>query len=135
VAAAQSANAETPAKPKLCLIVDDSRMIRKVARRIVESLGYTAAEAENGEEALAKCKSAMPTLILVDWEMPVMSGIDFVTALRGESSGVRPKIVFCTTKADTRDIHRGIESGADDYVIKPFDEKSLLAKLQRIGAA
>jgi two-component system chemotaxis response regulator CheY len=120
---------------KSCLIVDDSRVIRKVARGILEKLGYKIAEAENGGEALAKCKSAMPDLILVDWNMPVMSGLEFVTALRALQTNLRPKVVFCTTNSNTDDIRKGIEAGADEYVIKPFDHKILKAKLQRIGAA
>lgn len=118
-----------------CLIVDDSRMIRKVARTILESLGYKVAEAENGEEALARCKAAMPDLILLDWNMPVMSGVEFVSALRRLPVSVRSKVVFCTSNSDTNDIRKGIEAGADEYVIKPFDHATLQAKLQRIGAA
>ncbi|WP_046904605.1 response regulator [Croceibacterium atlanticum] len=121
--------------PRNCLIVDDSRVIRKVARRIVAGLGYRVEEAENGQEALAKCKVAMPDLILLDWEMPVMSGLNFVTALNGATAEKRPRILFCTTRTDTLDIHRAIEAGADDYLPKPFDEAGLLAKLKRIGAA
>ena len=127
--------APAPAPPRTCLVVDDSRVVRKVARRVVESLGYSVTEAENGEEALARCKSAMPALILTDWNMPVMSGIDFVTQLRALAGGNRARIVFCTSNSGAKDIHKGIEAGADEYVIKPFDEHSLQAKLQVIGAA
>lgn len=101
----------------------------------MESLGYEVAEAENGGEALAKCKVAMPDLILLDWNMPVMGGIEFITALRGLGGDSKPKVVFCTTNSDALDIHKGIEAGANEYVIKPFDHQTLLAKLQRIGAA
>jgi two-component system chemotaxis response regulator CheY len=118
-----------------CLIVDDSRMIRKFARTILEGLGYKVAEAENGEEALGRCKAAMPDLILLDWNMPVMSGVEFVTALGCFEGKVKPKVVFCTSNADTAHIRQGIEAGADEYVIKPFDQETLEAKLQRIGAA
>lgn len=127
-----------PAEPvgsRSCLLVDDSRVIRKLARRILESLGYDVNEAENGEEALAKCRAAMPDLILLDWNMPVMGGMEFVTALRNMQGDHRPKVVFCTTNSDTADIRKGIEAGADEYVIKPFDQNTLQAKLQRIGAA
>lgn len=123
------------ARPRTCLIVDDSRVIRKVSRRIVESLGYAVTEAENGEEALARCRAAMPDLVITDWNMPVMEGIEFVATLRQIPSHRQPKVVFCTTNGGARDIHKGIEAGADEYVIKPFDEPTLLAKLQAIGAA
>ncbi len=121
--------------PPQCLLVDDSRMIRKVARRIIESVGYQVNEAENGEEALAKCKIAMPDLILLDWDMPVMTGIEFLAALRATQGAKRPKVVFCTTKSGAFDIHKGIDVGADEYVTKPFNEASLLDKLIKIGAA
>ena len=121
--------------PRTCLIVDDSRMIRKVARRIVESIGYTVVEAENGEEGLARCRAAMPHLIITDWNMPVMTGIDFVSALRAIPTQRQPRVVFCTTNSGARDIHKGIEAGADEYVIKPFDDASLISRLQAIGAA
>jgi two-component system chemotaxis response regulator CheY len=124
-----------PQAQRQCLIVDDSRVVRKVSRRIVESLGYQVTEAENGEEALARCKAAMPDLVLLDWDMPVMTGIEFISRLRAFSGPHRPKAVFCTSKNDTLDIHKGIDAGANEYVIKPFDEATLKTKLQRIGAA
>jgi len=124
-----------PARQPRCLLVDDSRVMRMVASRIIANLGYLVTEAENGEEALARCKASMPDLILLDWEMPVMTGVQFVAALRQMDGGVGPKVVFCTSKSDAPDIHKGIDAGADEYVTKPFDEQTLLAKLQRIGAA
>ncbi|MGH6786873.1 MAG: response regulator [Novosphingobium sp.] len=122
-------------RPKTCLIVDDSRVVRKVSRRIVEDLGYAVIEAENGEEALSRCQAAMPDLILLDWDMPVMTGLEFIQQLRALPGNAWPKTVFCTARRDTLDIYKGIDAGADEYVSKPFDEASLLAKLQRIGAA
>ncbi len=122
-------------RPKTCLIVDDSRVVRKVSRRIVEDLGYAVVEAENGEEALSRCKQAMPDLILLDWDMPVMTGLEFIQALRALPGNASPKVVFCTARRETSDIYKGIDAGADEYVSKPFDEASLTAKLQRIGAA
>lgn len=127
--------AAAPPRQRRCLLVDDSRVIRKVAHRIIAELGYQVIEAENGEEALARCRVAMPDLILLDWEMPVMSGVEFVAALRGIDGGVTPKVVFCTSRGETDNICQGIGAGADEYVTKPFDQHTLLAKLQRIGAA
>ena len=125
---------QSAAGPRTCLLVDDSRMIRKVSRRIVESVGFAVIEAENGEEGLARCRAAMPDLIITDWNMPVMSGIEFVTALRAIPTAKPPKVVFCTTNSGARDIHKGIDAGADEYVIKPFDEAALLSRLQAVGA-
>ena len=125
------------AAPRLrtCLIVDDSRVVRKVSRSIVEALGYVVIEAENGEEALNRCQIEMPQLILVDWDMPVMTGIDFVRKLRALPAPQQAKVVFCTSKGETHDIFKGIEAGADEYVTKPFDEVTIRTKLERIGAA
>jgi two-component system chemotaxis response regulator CheY len=127
--------AAEPVQVRRCLLVDDSRVIRKLARRILEGLGYDVKEAENGEEALTKCRTSMPDLILLDWNMPVMGGMDFVRSLRAMQGDRRPKVVFCTTENDVEHIRTAIEAGADEYVIKPFDQESLHAKLQRIGAA
>lgn len=128
--------AEAQKSARKCLIVDDSRVIRKVSRQIIQTLGYVIDEAENGHEALEKCKAqGMPDLIMLDWDMPVMTGIEFVSALRGTAGGAHPKVVFCTTKNGSFDIHDGIEAGANEYVIKPFDHDTLLEKLKRIGAA
>lgn len=101
---------------------------------MIEGFGLRVTEAENGEEALARCKADMPGLVLVDWDMPVMTGIQFVTQLRAMAAAHRPKVVFCTSKSQTQDIFKGIEAGADEYVTKPFTEASLRAKLERIGA-
>jgi two-component system chemotaxis response regulator CheY len=108
-------------------------VIRKVSGKIAASMGYQVLEAENGEEALARCKQRMPDLILTDWQMPVMSGIEFVSALRSIPTPRAPAVVFCTSKGEAKDIHEGIAAGADDYVIKPFDETTLKAKLERMG--
>jgi two-component system, chemotaxis family, chemotaxis protein CheY len=121
-------------RPRTCLIVDDSRVVRKVSRPMIESFGYSVIEAENGEEALARCKLAMPGLVMVDWDMPVMTGIQFVTQLRALEAAHRPYVVFCTSRNQTQDIFQGIEAGADEYVTKPFTADSLRAKLLGIGA-
>ena len=122
------------AQPRRCLIVDDSRVIRKISRSIVERLGFEVTEAENGLEALARCKTGMPHLILLDWNMPVMTGIEFVAELR-RGGGTQPRVVFCTTKSSEPDLRAAISAGADEYVIKPFDEVTLRSKLEQIGLA
>lgn len=120
---------------KKCLIVDDSRVIRKVARHILESLDFDVSEAENGQEALNACEQRMPELILLDWNMPVMSGIEFITELRTREGGDAPKVVFCTTENDVAHIRAAIDAGADEYVMKPFDHETLQIKLQLVGMA
>lgn len=134
VQAAKTSRAGTaPATPRQCLIVDDSRVIRKVSRKITEELGYTTREAENGEEALARCRAAMPDLVITDWNMPVMTGVEFVAALRKLPGAERAKVVFCTSNSGARDVHEGIAAGADDYIVKPFGESALKAKLEGLG--
>ncbi|WP_276206599.1 response regulator [Erythrobacter colymbi] len=122
-----------PAPARTCLIVDDSRVIRKVSSKIAISLGYVPIEAENGEEALARCKKSMPDLVLTDWNMPEMDGIEFVTKLRSIPTPKEPVVVFCTSNGEAKDIHDGIAAGADDYIVKPFDEAALKAKLEKLG--
>lgn len=118
---------------KSCLIVDDSRVIRKLAAKIMVDLGYQVSEAENGQEALARCQQEMPHLVLTDWNMPVMSGLDFVAALRATPTNRVPTIIFCTSKGDAKDIHAGIKAGADDYIVKPFEEAEVRQKLVNLG--
>lgn len=120
---------------KSCLIVDDLRVIRKVSRHMVEALGLTVDEAANGQEALDHCDTAMPDVILLDWNMPVMSGIEFINHLRARPDGATPKVVFCTTENDVAHIREAIQAGADEYVMKPFDHETLQIKLQLVGAA
>ena len=118
---------------KTCLIVDDSRVIRRVSRHILESLGFAVEEAENGQEGLDQCDRAMPDVVLLDWNMPIMSGIEFITQLRLRPGGDRPKVVFCTTENDVSHIREAINAGADEYVMKPFDHETLQIKLQLVG--
>ncbi len=120
---------------KKCLIVDDSRVIRKVSRHILESLDFDVCEAENGQAAIDLCDRSMPDLILLDWNMPVMSGIEFITQLRARDGGDVPKVVFCTTENDVAHIRAAIDAGADEYVMKPFDHETLQIKLQLVGMA
>ncbi|SMF76381.1 two-component system, chemotaxis family, response regulator CheY [Tistlia consotensis] len=118
---------------KRFLIVDDSKVVRMVARRILEGLNFETAEAENGELALEACRSQMPDAVLLDWNMPVKSGIEFLRELRGWPNGAEPKIVFCTTENDLAHIQEAIGAGADEYIMKPFDSEILESKLTQIG--
>lgn len=118
---------------KSCLIVDDSRVIRKVARNILEDLGFETEEAENGEAALAACDKKVFDAILLDWYMPVMNGIDFLRALRATPNGGSPIVVFCTTENDISNIQEAIEAGANEYVMKPFDSEIIQAKFAQVG--
>ena len=118
---------------KTCLIVDDSRVIRKVARRILEDLGFQILEAGDGEEALAHCRGAMPDGVLLDRNMPVMNGIEFLRALRAEPGGDKPVVVFCTTENDLSHIVEAMNAGANEYIMKPFDGDIIQAKFSEVG--
>ena len=118
---------------KTCLVVDDSSVIRKVARRILEGLDFQISEAENGEEAIETCKSQLPDAILLDWNMPKMDGYDFLRVLRRLPGGDKPKVVFCTTENDVAHIARALHAGANEYIMKPFDKDIVEAKFQEVG--
>jgi two-component system chemotaxis response regulator CheY len=118
---------------KNCLVVDDSKVIRKVARHILESLHITVAEACDGRDALTQCEAAMPDVVLLDWNMPVMTGMEFLQELSRRALPARPKVIFCTTENGIGHIKAAVEAGADEYVMKPFDRDTLESKLQIVG--
>ncbi len=116
-----------------CLIVDDSKVVRTLEKRIMVDLGYDTSEAEDGQIAVEACKAKMPDLILLDWHMPVMNGLEFLKALRAMPGGTSPKVIFCTTESELNNIMQALSSGADEYVMKPFDADIIKGKLQQIG--
>ena len=118
---------------KTCLVVDDSRVIRKVARRILEDIGFEIAEAADGQEALAWCRTSMPEAILLDWNMPVMGGLDFLKRLRMEPGGSIPKVVFCSVENELEQIRTALDAGADEFIMKPFDGEIMAGKLAGAG--
>lgn len=120
---------------KSCLVVDDSRVIRKVARQILEELEFDISEAVDGKEALDFCRGEMPDVILLDWNMPVMNGLDFLKALRLSPGGDAPVVLFCTTENDMNHIAQAISAGADEYIMKPFDREIIQSKLAQVGLA
>mgnify|MGYP003659735996 FL=1 len=115
---------------KSCLIVDDSSVIRKVARRILEDMDFIVDEAEDGQEAYEKCAQEMPDVILLDWQMPIMSGLEFLKALRGYTGGDKPRIVYCLAERDIGHIAMARKAGANDHMLKPFDQQMLESKFQ-----
>jgi two-component system chemotaxis response regulator CheY len=118
---------------RICLVVDDSRVVRKVARRILEDLDFDTAEAADGMEALAFCRAAMPDAVLLDWAMPVMDGLEFVKKLRDEPGGDAPVVVFCTSESEPKRIAEALEAGADEYIMKPFDGDIIQSKFAQAG--
>jgi two-component system, chemotaxis family, chemotaxis protein CheY len=118
---------------KHCLVVDDSRVIRKVACKILEQLHFEAEEAENAMSALDACRNRMPDAILLDGQLPQTGGIDFLRSLRRERGGERPFVVLCTTENDISRISEAMVAGANEYMMKPFDRAILEDKLAQFG--
>lgn len=118
---------------KTCLIVDDSRVVRRVAARIVRDLGFQVLEADHGADALKICRDRMPDAVLLDWNMPVMNGIDFLRALRREEGGKAPRVVFCSIENDAEHINEALRLGADEFIMKPFDSDILESKFAEVG--
>ena len=116
-----------------CLVVDDSRVVRKVARRMLESQGFAVTEAADGQQALLACRQQMPDAVLLDWNMPVMNGIEFLRLLRQEFGPENPTVLFCTTENDMNFVEQAIEAGAQEFIMKPFDEDILLGKFAQVG--
>jgi len=115
------------------LVVDDSSVIRKVARRILEGLNFHIVEAEDGEKALEACKRSLPEAILLDWNMPVMDGYGFLGNLRRMPGGDLFLVVSSTTENDVAHIARALHAGANEYIMKPFDKDIVTAKFQEVG--
>ena len=118
---------------KCCLVVDDSKVVRMVARKILEGLNFEIEEAEDGRKAMDACLKRMPDAILLDWNMPVMSGIDFLRELRKLEGGQTPVVVFCTTENDIAHIQEAIGAGANEYIMKPFDSEIIESKFVQVG--
>jgi two-component system chemotaxis response regulator CheY len=117
---------------KSCLVVDDSRVIRTVACRILESMDFNAIEAEDGASGLQACREHMPDVILLDWTLPGMDGPEFLRILRG-TNGIHPVVVFCTIENDAQQVGEAIGAGASECLMKPFDRDAIIAKFAAVG--
>jgi two-component system, chemotaxis family, chemotaxis protein CheY len=118
---------------KHCLIVDDSKVIRKISKHIFENIGFSVHEAENGAQALNHIATQKIDLVMLDWNMPVMTGIEFMEKLNASEAQHRPKVIFCTTESGLGFIRKALDAGADDYLLKPFDSPTILRKLSELG--
>ena len=121
--------------PSLCLVVDDSRVIRHLASDLLKGFGFSVAEAENGKVAVDFCRTKVPSFVLLDWNMPEMDGITCLRALRSMPLEPRPSVVMCTTENTLDKIREALEAGADEFIMKPYDREVLLDKLVQIGLA
>jgi two-component system chemotaxis response regulator CheY len=119
---------------KNALIVDDSSVIRKAIKQMLEKLGFTdIREAENGQLALDSCNIKLPDFIILDWNMPVMTGIEFLKAFKQNDANSQVIVIVCTTENELEKIQAALESGASEYIMKPFDEMILKDKLIQTG--
>ena len=118
---------------KTCLIVDDSKPIRMFTRAILQKLGFAIEEAADGKQAVAVCERIMPDFIMLDWNMPVMNGIEFLHHLRAMPGNEATKVFFCTTESEMERITEALTGGADEYIMKPFDGEILTSKLEMQG--
>jgi two-component system chemotaxis response regulator CheY len=117
------------------LVVDDSKTIRMILRRMLKEVGFDVSEAANGKEALAvmDVERDLVTLVLADWNMPEMNGLELLKQLRQRPELSSLKVVMVTTEAETGHMNSAMEAGANEYVMKPFTKDILLEKLARIG--
>lgn len=116
------------------LVIDDSRTMRRIISGVLQSLGFETVEAGDGRQALDVLEAGTAVdLACIDWNMPVMDGLSFLKALRQMSGGHVPKVIFCTTEGDMSRITEALAAGADEYIMKPFDEEVLASKLEIVG--
>ncbi|TPQ28415.1 two-component system response regulator [Bradyrhizobium guangdongense] len=118
---------------KTCLVVDDSSVVRKIARRILEGLEFQVTEAEDGSIALEICRQQLPDAVLLDWNMPIMDGFEFMGHMRRLPGGDQPKVVFCTTENNVAHIAQALSGGANEYIMKPFDKDIIADKFAEVG--
>lgn len=118
------------------LIVDDSKVMRLILARMLGDLGIEVVEAADGVDALGHFDRGLhPAVVLVDWNMPRMTGIEFVQAVRRPPYSSTAPVVMVTTDAATAQVGRAIEAGADEYVMKPFTKEAIVETLQSLGLA
>lgn len=116
------------------IIIDDSKAMRLIIKRILTELGFQTFEAGNGREALDALATAGPTdLALVDWNMPVMNGYEFVCEVRKDASRAGMRIVMVTTETDVSNVTLALEAGANEYLMKPFTREAMTEKLALLG--
>jgi two-component system chemotaxis response regulator CheY len=116
------------------LIIDDSKTMRSILRRIVTELGFETTEAGNGQEALDVLEAGLvPDICLIDWNMPLMDGYTFVTRVRADDRWRNVTLMMVTTESEHGQIVRALAAGAHEYVIKPFTPDAIIEKMELLG--
>ena len=118
---------------KIFLIVDDSPVIRKVANRILTDMGFVVVEAADGFEALEKCRYNMPDAILIDWDTPNMTGLEFLEQFKTIEGSKEARIIYCTSEIMVSEMTKAKRAGANAFMMKPFNRKILQTKLVEAG--
>jgi two-component system chemotaxis response regulator CheY len=120
---------------KRCMFVDDSSVIRKVAKRILGGPDMFVVEAGSGLEALDMCQAEMPDIIVVDSALADMTAVEFIQRARAISEFAKPQIMLCLTEVDIGAIMRAKRAGAQGYLLKPFNRSQLLERFRQLQAA
>lgn len=123
---------------KYTLVVDDSRVIRRITRSLLQALDFETTEADSPSAALNACVTRMPSLIILDWLMPSsdkqsMDSLECLQSLRRLPGGQEPVVLYCTTEHDPKEFDRAMKAGADDVIVKPYDRDMLHRKLIATG--
>jgi len=118
---------------QIFMIIDDSPVIRKVANRILQDMGFVVIEAEDGNEALNQCSHSMPDAIIVDWDMPTMTGIEFLQEFNLLEGAQSVKTLYCTSELMVPEMTKAKRAGATGFLMKPFDRRILEAKFHDVG--
>jgi len=113
-----------------CVIADDSKIMRMLLSKIMDNFGYVVSEAENGEDLIEQCALDMPDLIICDWHLPLIEGIDVLHKIRSNKDCKQPIFLFCSHINDVSVIRQALAAGADDFIMRPFDEDIIASKLK-----
>jgi two-component system chemotaxis response regulator CheY len=116
-----------------CLIVDDSRLVRHIASTMLEDMGLATTQAASGEEALIHLGQNIPQLLLVDWNMPGISGLELISKIRALPDVAQPRIILFSTETRRSEVRIALRAGADCYLLKPFDAPRMAKRLRRFG--
>lgn len=118
------------------LVIDDSRSVRLLIGRILREQGFEVSEAGHGQEGLHQLRLHPDiNLVLVDWNMPVMDGLEFIQAVREERAWDSLRLMMVTTETESEQVQRAIAAGANEYLMKPFTAEVLVAKLTLMGVS
>ena len=118
---------------KKILIVDDEVDVLMVLEKRLTAVGFEVIKSSDGNTAVQMAQQHHPDLIIMDVNMPIMDGYEFLGNLRRMPGGDQPKVVFCTTENDVAHIARALHAGANEYIMKPFDKDIVTAKFQEVG--